>query len=247
MISNRAIQQHAPATGVQQAGGMPGPLAVSFTDNRPQAAMQMKQILSMKAQPVQRAIKKMSEDEDAFETFYSLHALGGDKEYDKDKLDEEDDKFISTADKATISEGVFSLTKATGAVQCNCFGWALGEDRDTGDKGKIYNWKEDHADEYNFVAPGEDADIILWGDKEGAGEDNWDVLHASVKLTHSQLKARSGQYKGLIVTQKELTDNEIPNPSWSSAGGMGFGIMVHPRTWYEGGSFGVALKGMKKK
>jgi len=184
---------------------------------------------------IQRAISAM--DDETLIDLSDMHAVGKAKAK-KDQL---------TVDEIQqMKDGTYLLTKFSGAVGCNCFGWALGEDRDTGDKGKIYNWKKEHGGEPNFTDPDSaSAKIILWGDKEGQGEDNWDVLHASVKLSHAELLARSGRFKGLKITKKELQKSGIPDPFWSSAGGMGFGIFVHPRNWFEGGDFGVALKGMK--
>lgn len=183
---------------------------------------------------IQRSLAPM--DNKIMKAFSGFHALG------KDKAEEE----LTAEEIQRMKDGTYMLTGFHGKVNCNCFGWALGEDGDTGNKGKIYNWKKDHGGEKNFTDPSsESATIILWGDKEGKGEDNWDVLHASVKLTHAQLLSRSGNFKGLNVTRQALRESGIPDPFWSSAGGMGYGIFVHPRNWFEGGDFGVALKGMK--
>jgi hypothetical protein len=182
---------------------------------------------------IQRQVADM--DDKTIKALSNFHALGKDKEIDK----------LTTDEIQQMKNGTFRLTAFHG-VGCNCFGWALGEDRDTGDKGKIYNWKKEHGGEKNFTDPASaSAKIILWGDQEGEDdEDKWDVLHASVKLSHAELLARSGKFKALNITKKELTDKGVPDPCWSSAGGMGFGIFVHPRDWFEGGDFGVALKGM---
>ena len=184
---------------------------------------------------IQRAMSAM--DDETLISLSDLHAVGKAKE-DKEQL---------TADEIRqMKDGTYLLTGFNGAVKCNCFGWAIGDDLDTGDKGHIYNWKQDHGGEANFTDPDSaNAKIILWGDKEGKGEDEWDVLHASVKLSHAELLARSGRFKGLDITKQELKESGIPDPCWSSAGGMGYGIFVHPRDWFEGGDFGVALKGMK--
>jgi hypothetical protein len=187
---------------------------------------------------IQREVTDM--DDQSIKDLATFHALGKENGQDKD-LDK-----LTKDEIQQMKNGTFLLTAFHG-VSCNCFGWALGEDRDTGDKGDLYNWKKDHGGEQNFTDPdSQSATIILWGDKEGQeDEDKWDVLHASVKLTHAQLVARSGKFKGLNVTKKALTEKGVPDPCWSSAGGMGFGIFVHPQNWFEGGDFGVALKGMK--
>jgi len=175
-------------------------------------------------------------EDDEIKSIATLHQRG------KNKEEEE----LTAEDIETMSEGTSALTDFFGAVQCNCFGWALGLDFDTGDKGKLYNWKKDHGGQENFTPPDSaEARIILWGIKEEGGEDKWDVTHASVLLTHAELLKRSGQFKGLNVKKEDLEVSNIPDPFWSSAGGMGFGIMVHPKNWYEGGDFGTALKGMK--
>jgi hypothetical protein len=185
---------------------------------------------------IQRAIAPM--DDETLEALSGMHALGRDKEIGDSFSEEEIRK---------MKDGTYLLTGFHGAVNCNCFGWALGQDLDTGDKGSIYRWKKEHGGKQNFTdADSESAKIILWGDKEGQDdEDKWDVTHASVKLTHAELLSRSGRFKGLVVTKKALKDSGIADPFWSSAGGMGYGIFVHPRDWFEGGNFGVALKGMK--
>jgi hypothetical protein len=183
---------------------------------------------------IQRSLAPM--DNKTIKDFSGFHALG------KDKAEED----LTEDDIQRMKDGTYLLTGFHGEVNCNCFGWALGEDRDTGDIGKLYNWKKDYGGAKNFTDPSsESAVIILWGNKEGKGEDTWDVLHASVKLTHAQLLSRSGKFKGLDVSRKALRESGIPDPFWSSAGGMGYGIFVHPRNWFEGGDFGVALKGMK--
>jgi hypothetical protein len=183
---------------------------------------------------IQRSLAPM--DNKTMKSFSGFHAIG------KDKAEED----LTDDEIQRMKNGTYLLTGFHGEVNCNCFGWALGEDRDTGDIGKLYQWKKDYGGAKNFTDPSsESAVIILWGNKEGKGEDTWDVLHASVKLTHAQLLSRSGKFKGLDVSRKALKDSGITDPFWSSAGGMGYGIFVHPRNWFEGGDFGVALKGMK--
>lgn len=183
---------------------------------------------------IQREVADM--DDGSIKALSNHHALGKDKEIDQ----------LTEDEIRQMKKGTYLLTELFGAVNCNCFGWALGQDFNTGDKGKIFNWKKAHGEEENFTDPdSESAKIILWGTKDGADEDNWDVTHASVKLTHAELLARSGKFKGLNITKKALSEKGVPDPCWSSAGGFGFGIIVHPRDWYAGGEFGVALKGMK--
>ena len=193
---------------------------------------------------VQRAPAPMADEE--IRDLAGLHHIGKERQEAGEELTDED--------IVEMKEGTYALTvmfpSSTNApeerVQCNCFGWALGHDQDTGDKGSLFLWKKEHGGDENFTDPDSgDAKIILWGDKEGNNENEWDVLHASVLLTHAELLARSGKFKGLKVTKQQLTASGIPDPFWSSAGGSGVGIMVHPKDWYEGGDFGVALKGMK--
>lgn len=211
-----------------------------IVDNRTIQVKQRK--TSVRINPIQRYPTALSDDEKAFSAVYPLHKSG----LGEDGLGKEEDTL--TAQEITeISAGVYALTKfGFGEVACNCFAWALGLDEDTGDKGTIYNWKDDHGGNYNFTEHSSgDATIILWGDKKNTEqEDFWDVGHASVKLTHNELLERSGNYKGLKITKNDLENSGIPDPFWSSATGMGLGIFVHPRNWPEGGDYGTALKGM---
>lgn len=49
LFNNSTIQKHAAANSGQQLNGMPGPAAVTVTDNRPQAIMQRRQVSGMQA------------------------------------------------------------------------------------------------------------------------------------------------------------------------------------------------------
>lgn len=183
---------------------------------------------------IQRDVKPM--DDETIKALSNLHVLGYEKERDE----------LTNDEIERMKNGTYLLTGYYNAVNCNCFGWALGVDYDTKDKGDITRWKWEHGGEQNFTDPdSESAKIILWGDKDGQDENKWDVTHASVKLTHAELLSRSGNFTGLNISRKALKKSGIPDPFWSSAGGMNLGIFVHPRNWFEGGEYGVKLKGMK--
>jgi hypothetical protein len=147
---------------------------------------------------------------------------------------------------ARILEKTVPLSKFFG-VECNCYGWALGENRFYDPGNTLATWKHRLSGEYTFVdANAADATIILWGVplKEGK-EDEFEVRHASVLLTHAQLRDRERTFTKLMVDAG--TYDRIPNPFWSSAMGAGFGIMFHSKDFFENGLFGSAIAGMKKK
>lgn len=188
---------------------------------------------------VQRAPTAMS-DEEARE-FSNFHKRGYKGEGEEREQVEPEDLSQDAIDE--IKDGVFMLS---GRVQCNCFAWALGRDGFQG-MGNLGHWKHAEGKNYNFVAPDNNAEIILWGTKDGENENTWDVLHASVQLSHDELAARNGKFAGFKLTKEDLEGSDVDDPTWTSAAGMGFPITAHPINWYEGGDFGTALKGMVKK
>jgi len=135
-------------------------------------------------------------------------------------------------------------------VSCNCYGWALGDNRFRDPGNTLSTWKHHLSKEYTFVdADAADATIILWGVpimKDEAKIVDYQVQHASVLLTHEQLRARKeGEFPKIAVDAG--TYQRIPNPFWSSAMGAGYGIMYHAKDFFENGVFGKAIAGMKKK
>jgi hypothetical protein len=166
------------------------------------------------------------------------------------KLEDGED---ASAQAQRILEKTVPLSSFVG-VKCNCYGWALGENRfyDPGDT--LSTWKHRLSGEYTFVDPNAaDATIILWGVplkkadplKEAKVED-YEVRHASVLLTHEQLRTRKARdFPELKLS--EGTFGLIPGSFWSSAMGAGFGIMFHEKDFFENGLFGTAIAGMKKK
>ena len=205
-----AQAQGKPSVVSAQAEGRHGTIAPDRLDRAAKLGHSMGRLFE--GTLAQRALATW-EDED-IKALANYHPLGKEKDDAGTELSDED--------LGKIKEGVQPLTGFYGAVDCNCFGWALGIDQNLGDKGTIYNWKKDHGGADNFVDPGSgEANIILWGTKKGEGEDTWDVTHASVLLTHAELLARSGKFKGLKVTKKDLEGSSLPDPFWSSAGGFG--------------------------
>jgi|GEM_PF-3843728 len=181
-------------------------------------------------------MRKMQGYDDAIETFYCHHAQGQDVEFDA----------LSQEQKNTIAEGVVLLTKIyEGDKVPNCFGWALGDTSFVA-PGNMYLWGQ----EVNFAqdAGADNVNVLLWGWKgknpgdNKADENTWTVNHASVKLSHQALIQRLSTL-GFVCTEQELTENGVPDPCWCSAAGCGYGIMVHPRTWYQNGEFGQLLRG----
>ena len=151
-----------------------------------------------------------------------------------------DDDF--TADElAEIKAGVFMLTALSPkGMKANCIGWAQNSDS-IEPTGSMYTWEQKYT---ATNANAGDAKIILWGEEEAGGK--VDIQHASVRLTHAEIAARSKVFGGFKeITTKQLSDAGIDDPCWTSAGGFGYGVIVHPRNWPEGGAFGTALKGMK--
>jgi hypothetical protein len=145
-----------------------------------------------------------------------------------------------------IQKETVPLSKFHG-VQCNCFCWALGENDFYYPGDTLSTWQH-RLDEYTFVdADADDATIILWGVPKRNAEAkiiDYEVRHASVLLTHEQLRARKeGDFPDIAVT--EATYLRIPDPFWSSAMGAGFGIMFHAKDFFENGVFGQAIAGMR--
>ncbi len=179
---------------------------------------------------------KTSREDDFFEAFYGQHQLGTGKDAYTD---------VDETDKAKIMGGVVPLTEVfdSSTIVCNCFGWAHGINADLGEElSRVVDWKE----HYDVVAPGQ-ADVVVWGRKKGDNEDYWEALHASVKLSVAELAERLEEFTGETLDPKKLTKAGISGDCWSSAGGMGYGVMVHPRDWYEGGEYGTALAYLKRK
>lgn len=230
-----------------------GEPAVLFADNRPEAVVQreLQEIADNRSQakpPVQlqktvktgpAAIQRYPEamDDDGAKVFGSLYSTDHSGKADDDYTDDE---------LAEIKDGVYMLTSQNPpGMQANCIGWAQNDDMFIV-PGNIYTWEQEYT---STATDAQDAKIILWGTKDEEDEDNenkWDVLHASVLLTHAEIAARSREFAGFqAITAQALSDAGIEDPCWTSAGGMGFGVFVHPRDWFEGGDFGTALKGMK--
>lgn len=136
------------------------------------------------------------------------------------------------------------LSKFSG-VTFNCYAWAMGDItfNDPGDK--LKTWKHRLSKEYDFLDQDDaNAAILLWGEEEG---DDWEIRHASVKLTHAQLKDRkAGTYSDSLEYDKE-TLAALEDPFWSSAMGFGFGVAAHPKEFFDGGDFGKPVAGMRKK
>jgi hypothetical protein len=166
-------------------------------------------------------------------------------------------EFAKVEDKEDVAKQAQRILKETVAltefygVQCNCYAWALGENRFWDPGNTLSTWKH-HFKNYEFVdANAPDATIILWGVPLVKGEAeakaaDYEVRHASVLLTHAQLRARkAGDFPELAVNA--TTFRKIPDPFWSSAMGGGVGIMYHKRDFFENGVFGRAIAGMKKK
>jgi hypothetical protein len=153
---------------------------------------------------------------------------------DAEKLDE--------AKLKKIGLNLYSLTPLVDSVNCNCYSWALGNNYFEDVGGPLSTWKE-RCKDYTFSEPpANNAKIILWG----LDADN--VTHASVLLTHEELMARAKSFGlpyEMAYLKKQLT--EIGNPCWTSASGSGFGIFIHPKDWFQGGEFGIALAGMAKR
>lgn len=176
------------------------------------------------------------DDEDA-KTLSTLHST---------KYSDKKDDDFSVSELTEIKSGVFMLTDlAPQNMQANCIGWAQNEDS-IEPTGSMYTWQRNYT---ATAADAGDAKIILWGSKDGVDktdETKWNIKHASVLLTHEEIANRSKEFGGFSeITTKKLSDAGIENPCWTSAGGFGYGVFVHPRNWFEGGDFGTALKGMK--
>lgn len=151
---------------------------------------------------------------------------------------------------ARIYQETIPITEFFGAVDYNCYAWALGETNFVDPGGTLSTWKH-HKKEYNFLDGGSpDATILLWGNqkkgKEGKDVADFEILHASVLLTHAEVLARAARDFRAVKIDK-ATLKRIPNPFWSSALGFGFGVMVHPRDFFQGGDFGGIVAGMRKK
>lgn len=165
--------------------------------------------------------------------------------YNSDYSNKKDEDY--TEEELTeIKTGVFMLTPLNpDGMAANCIGWAKDSDS-IESTGSIYTWKLEYT---STEADAADAKIILWGTKDGDEEDDeseWDIAHASVLLTHAEIAERSKVYGGFEeITTESLVEAGIDDPCWTSAGGFGYGVFVHPRDWFEGGDFGTALKGMK--
>lgn len=170
----------------------------------------------------------------------------------------EDDEFLGLIDFTQSRDGesdeqtkverikgeLTPLSKFSG-VTFNCYGWALGYITFDDPGSKLSAWKHRLGNQYNFLDEDDsNATILLWG--RGQGDDS-EILHASVRLTHEQLKARkAGTYKNAL-SYDQPTLNSLPDPFWSSAMGFGFGIAAHPKYWFRGGDFGQPVAGMKPK
>jgi hypothetical protein len=216
-----------------------GTVQPKFQDNRPEFLMQLK--LNSLANSgtsnigtVQRYPEAMDDD--------NAKALGSlyNEDYNKDGDD------FTEEELSEIKSGVFMLTPLSPkGMACNCIGWSQDSDS-IEDVGSLYTWE--NRDGYTPTEPeAGDAKIILWGLKEDDNDENkWKILHASVLLSHSEIVERSKNYGGFEeISAESLVEAGVPNPSWTSAGGFGFGVIVHPRNWHEGGDFGTSLKGMK--
>ncbi|GAA4723056.1 hypothetical protein GCM10023350_01590 [Nocardioides endophyticus] len=181
-----------------------------------------------------------------------------------EKFHGDEDKGIASVDEFDAAEveemsaGVFQLTAFKPAdMNANCIGWAIGEDRNVPPR-EMYWWTEDEG--YTMCAADASAPIILWGDRNGSDDPGeWDVLHASVRLSHAQLAERTKQerkrgvlqppsWKGFSagLTAAALATAGIADPCHTSALGTGYGVIVHPWNWFDGGEFGEALTGVRK-
>ncbi len=155
--------------------------------------------------------------------------------------DEEDEKKKATI-LAEIKKDVFMLTDLFPTKEpmvCNCIGWALGKDEFV-DPGNEYLWKNnsDYGNHTLIDPHSSDAKIIVWGTSENV------FLHASVLLTHDEIQQRSCRFKGFqAIKETAFVGLGIPDPCWTSVLGFGFGGIIHPRNWLEGGNFGKALYG----
>jgi hypothetical protein len=163
------------------------------------------------------------------------------------KLEKKGVKESDEEQVARIKTETSALTAFSGAVSFNCYAWALGnnEFEDPGDK--LSTWKHRKKDEYTFLSPAAaDAKILLWGNKI-PDKDDFEVLHASVLLTHDELLARIKKDFSKIDIDAESVKKIQPNPFWSSALGFGYGIITHPKNFFQGGEFGSVIAGMKPK
>ena len=136
------------------------------------------------------------------------------------------------------------LTEYSG-VQCNCFAWALDLGNSFYNMGAtLGDWEHSEGAAYDFVSKDDaSATVLLWGVLDDDDEDQSEVRHASVRLTHAQLRARKRDYDELDLGAL----GDVADPFWSSALGSGLAIMAHPRDFWEGGQYGALIKGMKKK
>lgn len=207
-------------------------------DNRPETmvAKTIQRMVNARLRPADNDVVQRYptpiEDEDAM-------ALRGMYDSDLRHTEEED---VSTEQIAEIKSNVFSLTPLRPeGIEANCIGWAK-EENSIEPVNNIYLWKKDYTEEPNLGS----AKIILWGKKKDpTNTDKWKVLHASVKLSHAEIEARSKEFSGFNhIKASALSDAGIDNPCWTSVGGSGLGAIVHPRDWFEGGVFGTVLMGL---
>lgn len=151
----------------------------------------------------------------------------------------------SEEDKTKRVKGALTPLSKFQGIEFNCSAWAMGDTNFVDPGNTLKTWKHRLSAKYTFVDKDDgSAEILLWGAKE---KDDWEIRHASVKLSHAQLNARKkGAYSDALEYDKDTLKN-VPNPFWSSALGFGFGVAAHPKDFFNGGDFGEAVAGMKKK